>query len=110
MGTAEVGTFKKPADRQDALSSRSELAVTGNTHAARTGAAPRLQRQCNVEPIGGQEAGRTIRPFHKRHRTRRSIITEAELSELSRSCQTIKVGVHEGEARQRVGLRQSEGG
>src|SRR5262249_51363723 len=85
LGPAEVGPFKKAANRENAFGPRRESTVAGNVHVTRSRSFLRIQRQSDVEPVGRQEARRTVWPFHESDGPFRRII-KAEFSQFSRSC------------------------
>ena len=94
-------------DRGEPLDARRESAMAGDLGVALVRSEVRRKRECDLEAVGGQHFGRTVRPFEQDHRILRRFI-DPELGELARVRYAIEVGMHDGEARQRIGLHQRE--
>ena len=52
------------------------------------------EREGDVEPVGGQEAGGAVGPFEQHHGALGEIV-EAELGELGRARQPVEIGMHQ---------------
>ena len=108
FGLAESGAVQELADRQDALGARGKAAVTRDACPAHRRSLRGRQRQCDVEPVGRQEARGAVGPFQQRHGAVGHVL-EAEFGELARPRQTVEIGMHQRKSRQLVGLHQREG-
>ena len=64
--------------------------------------------KADVEPVGRQKSGGAVRPFHHHHRAVGQIV-EAEFGEFGGAGQPVEIGVNQREARQLIGLNESEG-
>ncbi len=96
------------AHRRHAVDARRERAVAGHAGVAELELELGRERERDVEPVGRQKSGRTVRPFDQ-HDGVLGQVVEAELGELGRSGQAIEVGMHQRKLRQVVGLHQREG-
>jgi hypothetical protein len=95
-------------DRGEPFDARREGAMAGDLCVALVRPKVLRQRECDLEAVGGQHFGGTVRPFEQDHRVLRRFI-DPKLGELARVAHAIEVGMHDGEARQRIGLHQREG-
>ena len=106
MGVAAA--FEEAADRRQAVGARRERAVAGDADVAMLGPELGRQRERDVEPVRRQEAGGAVRPLHHHHGAFGQVV-EAELLQLARRVEPVKVGMHHRKARQLVDLHQREG-
>jgi hypothetical protein len=108
LGHGIAGRFQEAADRGETFGARREPAIAGHARVAVVGTELGRQRERDVQPVGRQEARRTIRPFQQHHRSLRQIV-EAKLREFARRIEPIEVGMNHWESRQFVDLHQREG-
>jgi len=90
------------------LDPRRERAVPGDLGIARVDPEVRRQRERDVEPVGRQYVLGAVGPFQQHHGILGRLV-DTKLGQFARMGHPIEVGMHHGEARQRVGLHQREG-